>query len=59
MVSAGHRLAVASGGETEAGEEDERSAGPIVELEPDFKRYKSGRKYEGHLFGQKIDFIFL
>ena len=41
-------LAMASWGETETKEEDQRSGGPIVELEPDLKTTQVWSKYEGH-----------
>ena len=48
-------LAVASGGETETMEEDYRSGGPIIELEPDFETIQVCSKIWRTLVGHKID----
>ena len=45
---------MASGGEPGTGEEDQRSGGPVVDLQPNFKTIKVCRKYEGHVYGHKI-----
>ena len=42
------------GGEPGTGEEDQRSGGPVVNLQPNFETIQACRKYEGHLYGHKI-----
>ena len=45
---------MASGGETGTREEEKDQAGPSYTSSLTSKRYKSGRKYEGHLYGHRI-----
>ena len=46
-------MAVASGGEPGTGE-DQRSGGPVVDLQPNFKTIQVWSKICGHLYGRKI-----
>ena len=45
---------MASGGEPGTGEEDQRSGGPVVDLQPNLKTIQVCRKYEINLYGHKI-----
>ena len=48
-------MALASGGDPGTGEEDQRSGGPVVDLQPNLTTIQVCRKYEGHLYGHKIN----